>query len=610
MSTIAQPEAHLSPIDMSGALVARRVVATVAAVGLVMGAGAGILIATSDHLVHPVAYGLEVALIVEASALAALYWAANRPSRRIAVALLVYAGVAAGISLQGTSSPLLHSIGVLFDAPLFLLGFYLVFIFPEGRLAGALEKVLLGATAWVLLISFLPWFLFSPVVSGGAPLAGCNARCPSNALMIANRPSLAEGFGKTEEYLAVLVAAAIVAGLCYRLERASRPRVRALLPVYVPALLLAIPFAVFHAANAGLITLDAGTADRIGWLVTAGRTTLTFGFLLAILQTMLFAGLALRTIMAQLEREEDAVRVRDLVADALDDPRLELAVEVDARTHVFVDSRGDPIDPSSAAPGRSATALRRRGETVGYLLHDPALETDPELLQSAGKVILLSLESGRLEAELRSTTDELQTSRRRIVTIGEAERRKLERDLHDGAQQRLLAIQLKLALAREHAEGDELAEQLELIGSDAAAAAKELRELAHGIYPAVLLERGVAEALRSVAITAAIPVTVTDEGIGRCSPATEAAVYFCALEAIQNAAKHAGPGAHVTVTLARRPGEVVFAVADDGVGLADGAAADGTGVAGMHDRMGALGGTLEIATAPGRGTTVRGTIPE
>jgi signal transduction histidine kinase len=232
------------------------------------------------------------------------------------------------------------------------------------------------------------------------------------------------------------------------------------------------------------------------------------------------------------------------------------------------------------------------------------------LLQSAGKVILLSLESGRLEAELRSTTDELQTSRRRIVTIGEAERRKLERDLHDGAQQRLLAIQLKLALAREHAEGDELAEQLELIGSDAAAAAKELRELAHGIYPAVLLERGVAEALRSVAITAAIPVTVTDEGIGRCSPATEAAVYFCALEAIQNAAKHAGPGAHVTVTLARRPGEVVFAVADDGVGLADGAAADGTGVAGMHDRMGALGGTLEIATAPGRGTTVRGAIPE
>jgi len=256
------------------------------------------------------------------------------------------------------------------------------------------------------------------------------------------------------------------------------------------------------------------------------------------------------------------------------------------------------------------TAVRRSGETVAYIVHDAALESDPELVQAAGLSILFALENGRLEAELQSKTAELRTSRRRIAAASEAERRKIERDLHDGAQQRLMSIQIKLALARERVDDPELASELDEIGEDASAAVDELRALAHGIYPTVLRERGLADSLRSLARTAPIQIEVIDAGIGRCAPAVEAAVYFCLLEAIQNAMKHAGPGARLTVTLDRRAGDIRFGVLDDGAGFNPGQRSEGIGLQSMRDRIDALGGELELVSAPAAGTHVRGTVPD
>jgi signal transduction histidine kinase len=562
-----------------------------------------VLVATSDHLVDPLAYGLQIGVIVVSTIAIALYWAVRRPGNRIGPVLLAYAACAAGLSLQGASSPLLHSVGVLFDAPMFLLGFYLVFIFPQGALAGALEKVLTLAIGWVLLATFVPWFFFSPVVSGGAPLAGCNASCPDgNPLMIADRPSIANGFGTTEDYLAVVVAVAIVVGLCYRLMTSSAPRRRSLLPVYVPALLLAAPFAVLYADKAGPITLSSSALDRVGWFVTAGRVALSFGFLVAIWQAMVFAGVTLRTILSGTGRHEDAAHLRRLVADALDDPQLELAFEMNTGSRFFVDSNGESIDPLQVAPGRSVTELRRYDGTVAYIVHDDALETDPELVQAAGQSILLALENGRLESELRTSTG-------RIVAAGEAERRKLERDLHDGAQQRLVAIQIKLALLRDRL-GEEEGAQLDEIADDATAAVDELRNLARGIYPTVLRERGIGDGLRAYTRTAPNRVEIVDAGVGRCAPTVEAAVYFSALEAIQNAAKHAGQGAQVRVTLERRGRDVSFRVEDDGVGFDPGGRSDGIGLLSIHDRIAAVGGILEIVSSSGAGTRVSGTVPD
>jgi signal transduction histidine kinase len=216
--------------------------------------------------------------------------------------------------------------------------------------------------------------------------------------------------------------------------------------------------------------------------------------------------------------------------------------------------------------------------------------------------------AAHVESLLR-TIEELRVSRARIAESAQQERLRLERNLHDGAQQRLLAIQIKLEAARERA-GGELARELEEVAADASAAVEDLRALAHGLYPAVLHEQGLGVALRSIAYEAAIRVDVDDRAAPRCSPSVEEAVYFTALQAVQNATKHAGRGARVTITLEPSTNGLAFAVADDGAGFDPARPGDeGIGIVSMRDRIGAVGGELTIVSAPGQGTTVRGAVP-
>jgi signal transduction histidine kinase len=216
---------------------------------------------------------------------------------------------------------------------------------------------------------------------------------------------------------------------------------------------------------------------------------------------------------------------------------------------------------------------------------------------------LLLLENARLVGELRA-------SRARLVDTADRERRRIEQDLHDGAQQRLVEIQIRLGMARDLADRPDLIRQLDSIADQAESALTELRALARGISPAGLREFGPAVALRALADSCSVPVRVRDEGIGRCAEAIEAAIYFCAREAIQNAAKHAGAGAQVTVTLARRQHVIELTISDDGIGMSSDRSTTGFGIAGMHDRIEAAGGRLEILSAPGEGTSVRGVIPD
>lgn len=585
-------------------------IAVVTLAGLAAGSGAAFLLATSPQLVDAVAYGVQVGIIVVGTVAVALVWIVRRPGNRLAAGLFALAFAAAGISLQGATSPTLHSIGVLFDAPVFLLGYYLVFAFPGGRLAGALETALVGAVTFLLLISFIPWFFFSPVVAGGAPLAGCNAACPRNAFMIANRPSIADGFGKSERYYAVGFAVAVVFALLYRFATSSRPQRRALLPVYVPALLLTVPFGLFQAAGAGLIQLDADATRTIGWFLTVGRTGLSFGFLLAVAQTAFFAGEALKTVVSRLVAEAHPRELRDLVAEALDDPSLELAFRMD-EDGSFVDSRGGPIDPSKPNASQSSTALERDDRPVAYIIHDVGLDTDHELVQAVGQAILLALDSGRLESELQAARVELRASRARVVGARDAERRKIERDLHDGIQQQILAVLMKVGAARSSGTADrELARQLDEVDGDLVELLEDLRRLAHGVYPAVLRDFGLAEALRLVAKRSVPRPAFSVKTSGRYPSELETAVYFCCLEALQNATKHAGPGARTSLRLWEDGNDLCFEVADDGVGYdREAVSGEGTGVASMTQRVTALGGTLAIAASDGRGTRVRGTIP-
>jgi signal transduction histidine kinase len=215
-----------------------------------------------------------------------------------------------------------------------------------------------------------------------------------------------------------------------------------------------------------------------------------------------------------------------------------------------------------------------------------------------------------LDAALRQSLEEVRESRARIVAASDESRRRVERDLHDGAQQHLVLLQLKLGLVSQAVNGDaEAAAIVDEARADLVRALGELRELAHGIYPAVLENDGLADALAEAAQRAAVPTQVKCDGAGRYPSELEAAVYFCCLEALQNAAKHAGEGAAAIVMLRESGGGLVFEVADDGHGFEAAGTEGSAGLQNMADRIGALGGSLRIDAAPGQGTTVTGTVP-
>jgi signal transduction histidine kinase len=245
-------------------------------------------------------------------------------------------------------------------------------------------------------------------------------------------------------------------------------------------------------------------------------------------------------------------------------------------------------------------------------------EEDERVLAELARQVGLALHNVRLDSalqasldELRHKAEELQASRARIVVAADAERRRIERDLHDGAQQRLVALAVKLRLARRLVEADldQARGMLDELREEVRDAVEELRSLAHGIYPPLLLDQGLAAALGSAAQRATIPTRVEAGPIGRYPADLEAAAYFCCLEALQNAMKHAGPEATAVIRAWEEDGALRFAVSDDGAGFDAAAKADGTGFVNMADRLGAIGGSLRVESTPGGGTSVQGTLP-
>ena len=217
---------------------------------------------------------------------------------------------------------------------------------------------------------------------------------------------------------------------------------------------------------------------------------------------------------------------------------------------------------------------------------------------------------GSLE-ELHVQVEQLRASRARMVAAADAESRRIERDLHDGVQQHLVALAVNLQLARQLADTDpgEAKKLLERIGHDVREALEGVRELAQSVYPPLLLDRGLAEALAAAASAAGIPTRVDATGLDRYPPQVEATVYFCCLEALENAARHAGAGARATVTAWHEPDALRFEVLDDGVGFEQHADRLGGGLTSIGDRIGALGGLLTVSSRPDRGTRVSGTVP-
>jgi signal transduction histidine kinase len=279
--------------------------------------------------------------------------------------------------------------------------------------------------------------------------------------------------------------------------------------------------------------------------------------------------------------------------------------------------------------GREGAILRvapavRSGELLGLIVverpphGEPFSDSEDETLGELARQVALALHNARLDSALQDSlealqrqADELRASRARIVASGDNERRRIERDLHDGAQQRLVALMVKLEEARELAGEDAGVPQAALddFKSDLHSALDELRDLAQGIYPPLLGDSGLVDAISAAAPRAPIPCTVDGVGVRRYPPEVEAAVYFCCLEALQNASKHAGEGARASISIREQAERLEFVVADDGVGFDPERAAGGIGLTNMRDRLGAIGGHLEIESMPGKGTRLRGSVP-
>jgi signal transduction histidine kinase len=270
-----------------------------------------------------------------------------------------------------------------------------------------------------------------------------------------------------------------------------------------------------------------------------------------------------------------------------------------------------------------AVAVRDHGELLGALdvVKRPGEHLSPsedKLLTDLASQAGLVLRNVRLTAELEARLEELsrqatelRASRQRIAEAGYATRRRIERDLHDGAQQRFVAVAVKLGLARQLVDQDPAAagDLLEELTGDLKEAVQELRDFAHGIYPPLLVDRGLGEALLSAAERCPLPTAVRVDGLRRYAPDVEAAVYFCCVEALQNAHKHAGAATRAGVGLREADGWLHFDVDDDGAGFDTELSPDGAGLLNMRDRLGALGGRLRVASSPGVGTSVTGAIP-
>jgi signal transduction histidine kinase len=321
---------------------------------------------------------------------------------------------------------------------------------------------------------------------------------------------------------------------------------------------------------------------------------------------------ALKTVLCTITRGVLAPRtapdgpVREILAESLGDQSASIAYWLPDRRR-FVDETGRPVELPEAGSGRAWTAVERDGRRVAAIIHDASLDTSRELVHAAAASSSLAIDNERLKADLRARLEELRVSRLRIVEAADAARRRIERDLHDGAQQRLVALALDLRMLKARLKDQpELAAMVDELSARLQSALAELREFARGIHPAILTDRGLAPAVGSLADRASVQIDIDIAIEERLPPPVEAAAYFLVAEAITNVDRYAH-AERARVDVRREVDTVVVVVADDGMGGVDVNA--GSGLRGLQDRLAALGGTLTIDSRPGGGTRVEGRIP-
>ncbi len=476
---------------------------------------------------------------------------------------------------------------------------HMLMAFPSGRLEGRLARVV--AVAAYLDTTIVQWAL---VLTYDTTREQCG--CASNPVLAVSDQTPADVLLLAQAITAIALLGGLLVVLSRRWQAAGPSQRPVLSPVYVAGTLVAVFGCASLVADITGIPDDVELGIDIAGLVALA--SIPFGFLAGLMKTRFTRAGAVSELVARLSERQTRQRgLRDALADALGDPDLTLAYWLPERRE-FVNDAGQLCELPALGSGRVATVIEARGEPVAAIVHDASLEDERELVRAVGGAATLTLENARLEAELRAKVEELRESRERMMRAGMAERRRLERNLHDGAQQRLVSLALGLRLVRDRIERDpgEAEAMLESAATELDAALEELRELARGIHPAVLSDRGLDTALEALVSRAPLPVELEETPRDRLPEPVALAAYFVVAEALTNVAKYAS-ASHATVRAVRDNGHLIVEVSDDGVGGAD--PSRGSGLRGLADRVSALDGSLEVDEARGGGTMVRADIP-
>ena len=419
-------------------------------------------------------------------------------------------------------------------------------------------------------------------------------------MLLTSEPGLVEDVVRPLREIATFaVFAAVTFRLAQRIHLATRPLRRTLGPVLAVACFRCGAFCGLLVGRR--LAPESQVVEVSMWLLAITVPLVAVAFLVGLARWWLFMAAATQRLAHRLRGHPSPEDLQRALADVFDDPDLVVVYRAD-------DGRGRPFERPSVASGRSLTEVRDGDRLVAAIVHDAALGQDEAFLDIANSYALMTLDNHRLSVESRSLLDEVQQARVRIQTAADDERQRIERDLHDGAQQRLVALAIHLDLAAERTSDAEGAAVLRRFATDVEAALAEIRSLASGSSPATLADRGLVEGLRSATAGNALRTTVLAAGIRRYSHEVESAAYFCCLEALQNAAKHAR-GATAAVVYLSDDGTLHLEVRDDGEGFDQGAVDAGSGLVNMRDRLAAVGGELAIESLPGHGTCVQASIP-
>jgi len=518
----------------------------------------------------------------------------SRPENRLGPAMVATGFLWFAEQLTEAKAPWLNTVGMGVQSYWIAGMLYLLLSFPSGRLTRRGRQVMVVALAAISLQ------LVALLIGNRAGL-WCPG-CERNVVQVFHDNGLALGLLKLERLIGLFLAAYTIFLLVQRWLRGGPAQRRVSAPVVLAGCLVLAALA-WTVVN-DLVGDPGGSlpATTFRWLFAGVPIALLFVFRQRRLALGKVAGL-----VVELGEPSTPTDLGQALARVLGDPSLELAFWFPADRR-YVNGEGGFVNLPEPGGDRSATFVERDGQPIAVLLHDPVLDHNAELVRSVCAAASLALENERLQAELRARLVELQGSRARLVEATDSERRRIERNLHDGTQQRLVQIAMSLGLLESKLPADVAGARplVQETRQALAVALEELRELTHGINPPLLVERGLPAALDELCNRAALPTRLEASIDRRLPDRVESAAYFVASEALANAAKHSH-GSAIRVAAADEVERVVIEVADDGIGGAT--TSGGSGLRGLADRVEALGGSITISSPPGRGTTLHAEIP-